>query len=276
VPTRTDRRPLQPRSLIVTVYGLYARDVGGWLSVAALIRLLAELGVDAPAVRSSVSRLKRRGIVEAARVAGAAGYGLSQPARDLLAQGDQRIFRQSRPTIAEGWLLAVFSVPDEERRHRYLLRASLGSLGFAGVAPGVWVAPAHLHEEAVSTLRRAGLTPYVELFRADHLAFGDLPVMVRRWWDLDRLAALYREFVAVHAPLVRRWQRRNGRHDAAAFADWVRALTVWRRLPYLDPGVPVEPLPAGWPGDAATDVLHRLREQLDFPARRHVFDVLGR
>jgi phenylacetic acid degradation operon negative regulatory protein len=260
----------------VTVYGLYARDVGGWLSVAALIRLLAELGVDAPAVRSSISRLKRRGIVEASRVDGAAGYGLSRSARDLLAQGDQRIFRQSRPTLAEGWLLAVFSVPDTERRRRYQLRTNLGWLGFASAAPGVWVAPAHLHEEAVGTLRRAGLTPYVELFRADHLAFGELPKMVREWWDLDRIAALYRSFVDEHAPLVRRWQRRTGRDDARAFADWVRALTVWRRLPYLDPGVPVELLPDGWPGEAAIEVLHRLRELLDFPARRHVFDVLGK
>jgi phenylacetic acid degradation operon negative regulatory protein len=36
----------QPRALIVTIYGLYAREAGGWLSIAGLIRLLAELDVD--------------------------------------------------------------------------------------------------------------------------------------------------------------------------------------------------------------------------------------
>ena len=65
-------RSARPRHLIVTVYGLYARSDGGWLSVAALIRLLAELGVDEPAVRSAISRLKRRGILEARRQAGSA------------------------------------------------------------------------------------------------------------------------------------------------------------------------------------------------------------
>src|SRR5689334_6651308 len=54
----------QPRALIVTVYGLYAREAGGWLSVASLIRLMAELGSDEPAVRSSISRLKQRGVLE--------------------------------------------------------------------------------------------------------------------------------------------------------------------------------------------------------------------
>src|SRR5690349_21834636 len=45
----------QPRTLIVTIYGLYAREAGGWLSVASLIRLMAELGSEEPAVRSSIS-----------------------------------------------------------------------------------------------------------------------------------------------------------------------------------------------------------------------------
>ena len=48
-------RPAQPRSLIVTIYGLYAREAGGWLSVAALIRLMASLAIDEPAVRSAIS-----------------------------------------------------------------------------------------------------------------------------------------------------------------------------------------------------------------------------
>ena len=38
---------VQPRALIVTIYGLYARDTDGWFSVASLIRLLSELGDDA-------------------------------------------------------------------------------------------------------------------------------------------------------------------------------------------------------------------------------------
>ncbi len=43
------------------------------MSVAALISLLTDLGVDEPAVRSSISRLKRRGILHASRRDGAAG-----------------------------------------------------------------------------------------------------------------------------------------------------------------------------------------------------------
>lgn len=52
-----------PRSLIVTLYGAYGRFMPGPVPVAELIRLLAAVGVDAPSVRSSVSRLKRRGLL---------------------------------------------------------------------------------------------------------------------------------------------------------------------------------------------------------------------
>ena len=53
-----------PRHLILTLFGLYARDAENWLSVRSLIALMADLEVDAAATRSSVSRLK----IEPARV----------------------------------------------------------------------------------------------------------------------------------------------------------------------------------------------------------------
>ena len=120
-------RSARPRHLIVTVYGLYARSGGGWLSIAALIRLLAELGVDEPAVRSAISRLKRRGILEARRQEGSAGYQLSAEACAILREGDARIFRRRRAALADGWLLAVFSVPEAERHRRHVLRSELAS-----------------------------------------------------------------------------------------------------------------------------------------------------
>ena len=189
-------RGRQPRALIVSVYGLYAREDGGWLSVATLIRLLAELGVDEPAVRSSISRLKRRGILVAERVGGAAGYGLSAEARGILDEGDRRIFDRPRAGVDEGWLLAVFSVPEAEREKRHQLRSRLAWLGFGTVAAGVWVAPEHLLDETHDALSRQGLAGYVDLFRADHAALGDQRAKVAQWWDLERLRSLYSEFLA--------------------------------------------------------------------------------
>ena len=47
--------------LILTIFALYGRTEGNWLSVASIVALMADLGADGQAVRSAVSRLKRRG-----------------------------------------------------------------------------------------------------------------------------------------------------------------------------------------------------------------------
>jgi len=258
-------RTAQPRHLIVTVYGLYARSDGGWLSVASLIELLGVLSVDEPAVRSSISRLKRRGILVARRHGGAAGYELSDAGLAILREGDDRIFRRERATLADGWMLAVFSVPEAERHRRHVLRSQLTRLGFGTAAPGVWIAPAHLHDATADMLRRLGLDAYADLFRGDHLAFGDLAAKVRGWWDLDELERQYQEFLDAHAAV-----RHGSRDDRTAFADYVRVLTDWRRLPYLDPGLPEELLPADWIGIRAADLFFDLRSRLEEPARAYV------
>jgi phenylacetic acid degradation operon negative regulatory protein len=268
-----ETRALQPRALIVTIYGLYAREVGGWLSVASLIRLMRDVGVDEPAVRSSISRLKRRGILEADRQDGVAAYGLSERAREILDEGDRRIFERPRATLQEGWLLAVFSVPESERQKRHMLRSRLTWLGFGTVSAGVWIAPAHLDAETRDVLHRYDLSAYVDLFRADYLAFGEVAEQVARWWDLAELDALYGEFLETYQPMLTSWRRRRSADEAAAFADYVRALTAWRRLPFLDPGLANEVLPRGWNGVRAADLFFDLHARLRQPARLHVENV---
>lgn len=266
---------MQPRAFIVTVYGLYARDVGGWISVSALIQLMGRLGIDAPSVRSAISRLKRRGLLEARKVGGSAGYSLSEQAREILDEGDQRIFGRQRAELADGWLLAVFSVPEAQRQQRHLLRSRLSWLGFGMTASGVWIAPRYLYKETREVLERYELSAYVDLFEADYLAFGDVFELASRWWDLDGLQRLYGEFLTFFDPVLHRWSRSDAGQDAEAFEDYVRALTVWRRLPFLDPGLPAELLPPDWNGVRAAALFDELQERLAESARRFAGSVIG-
>ncbi|MGW1887977.1 PaaX family transcriptional regulator [Streptomyces sp. NPDC001970] len=265
---------VSPRTFIVTVYGLYGRRHDGWLSIASLIALLGDLGVDEQAVRSSISRLKRRGILEARRQDGLAGYELSPEAREILQEGDERIFRRERPSLADGWVVAVFSVPESERSKRHQLRSRLSGMGFGAVAPGVWIAPAHLYESTTAMLGRLGLTEYADLLRSDYLAFTALPEKVRQWWDLDELDLRYKTFIAAQQPVLERWQQQPQADDATAFADYIRALTSWRRLPYLDPGLPTEVLPQHWAGLRAAHVFFALQTELEGRAHAHVARTL--
>jgi len=251
-----------PRSLIVTFYGAYGRFAPGPVPVAELIRLLAAVGVDAPSVRSSVSRLKRRGLLVPERTAaGAAGYALSPDARQLLEDGDRRVYATASPKD-EGWVLAVFSVPESERQKRHLLRSRLAGLGFGTAAPGVWIAPARLYEESRHTLQRLKLDPYVEFFHGEHLGFTPTVQAVARWWDLDAIAEQHTAFLDRHAPVLQTWEAREDTPPEAAYRDYLRALDSWRHLPYTDPGLPAELLPDNWPGARSAEVFRALHTRL--------------
>jgi phenylacetic acid degradation operon negative regulatory protein len=261
-----------PRAYIVSLYGAYVRRLGGWLSVAALVNLMAELEVDEPAVRSAISRLKRRGLLVAERRGQTAGYSLSGGAEQVLRAGDKRIFSRPTARLEDGWVLAVFSVPESERAKRHTLRSRLGWLGFGTAAPGVWIAPAYVADEAREAIDRLGLAGYVDLFTGRYLAFADLARAAGLWWDLRGLADRYEQFIGEVRPMRAGWDAapESAVDDLVAFADHVRTLTGWRRIRYLDPGLPSELLPEDWPGTRASELFFGLHDLLSGPALRHV------
>lgn len=267
-------RGQQPRALIVTLYGLYAREAGGWMSVASVIKLLGQCGIDPPSVRSVILRLNRRGLLKSAKRGSTAGYALSEDALQILREGDRRIFERRRATMDGGWLLAVFSVPETERDKRHKLRSRLAWLGFGMVASGVWIAPANLRDETLDMLSRYHLSGYVNLFCSHHVAFEPVVDQAAVWWDLARLQKLYQDFLDRHGPVLAAYQASPAVDPAQAFIDYLTALTDWRRLPYSDPGLPAEILPADWNGVRAADTFFELRERLAGPAHEFVESIL--
>ncbi|WP_236542463.1 PaaX family transcriptional regulator [Spiractinospora alimapuensis] len=275
-PGEVERPTRRPRSLIVSFFGSYGRDIGGWVSVADLIALMGELDVEPPAVRSAVSRLKRRGLLAAERIGGVAGYRLSEAGLRILTEGDRRIFHHTVGALSEGWVLVVFSVPESQRNKRHVLRSQLAWLGFGTTTAGVWLAPAHLEPEARAAIRDLGMSEYVELFRATHLGFSDLTEAVARWWDLPALQRMYESFLADHEPELSAWRRSGAAGTmGAAFASHLRAVDAWRRMPFLDPGLPPEVLPEAWAGSRAARVFFDLHALLREPGLAHVREVTG-
>ncbi len=266
--------PQRHQQLILTIYGLYARDEGGSIPVSALVQLLGELGVEESGVRSSVSRLKRRGVLESLRRNGVASYALSEPSLQVFSEGDERIYSRHRATADDEWLLAVFSVPESQRDKRHALRRELTWMGFGTVSPGVWIAPAHLHDEVRQRLAADGLDAFITYFRGRHLPADDPAGAVASWWDLEALDRQYEEFVLQHRGLASRWalgddQPTDPETARDAFRDYIPMFTQWRRLPFLDPGLPVEHLPAKWNGIVAEELFETLQRSLGGWARQH-------
>ncbi len=265
-------RLLRSRSLIFNVYGAFVRELGSWIAIAHLVRLMAALGVDEQAVRSSVSRFTRKGLLVREVRGGQVGYRLSDHALEILAEGDLRIYDRLEPArLEDGWALATFSIPEEVRGERHQLRTRLTWLGYGNLGAGLWIAPRRMLDRTLEMVDDLKLTDYVDVFEAHYAAFDDLASLVARCWNLDDLRNAYRAFIDTFGPVRRTWQRQAPDDAPAdAFADYVATLHEWRKLPYLDPGLPAELLPDDWEGTTAAELFADLRAMLESAARTHV------
>ncbi len=269
--------PARHQQLIVTIFGLYGQGVGDALPVSALISMLGTLGYDAPGVRSSVSRLKAKGVLKSVREGGIAKYKISESISDVFREGDRRIFAPEQPAPVDTWVLAVFSVPESMRNRRHQLRSELSALGFGSVASGVWIAPARKLEQAKERLTASGLIQFVDLFRSDYVFDGPMRPKISEWWDLKELDEQFTEFLEVYEGAEQQWSELVGDDPEAALAGsteelrrdafryYIPMLTMWRRFPYRDPNLPADYLPPDWHGPAVRRTflaVHRLAAPL--------------
>lgn len=277
-PPRTQRTQLQ--QLIVTLYGLYGEGAGS-LRVSTLVAMLAALGIDQQAARSTISRLKSKGILLSQKDDGVARYALSSDILDIFTGYDERIFSPERSKPGDPWALVVFSVPEAQRNRRYELRAELTSLGFGFVAAGVAIAPSTVMEQAMERLRARNLDGYTEYFSGDYLKGGDIRKHVSQWWDLETLDQEYSEFIDRYEDPVEKWQGRVGIATALsvedrmdAFHTYVPMLTMWRKFPYRDPNLPLEYLPEGWKAPRAKAAFLKLHGILEAPAAAYAEELV--
>jgi phenylacetic acid degradation operon negative regulatory protein len=264
---------LPPKVPILSIYGLYARQMGNWLAISGLVQLMGSLGYAEQVTRSAASRMKKSALLEPQTVDRVPGYRLTPSALEILADGDARIFHAEIPADpADGWILITFSVPEQRRNDRHVLRSRLVWLGFGQVSGGVWVAPRRTLGELRRMLDRTGLAGYVSLWDARYL--GDAAALVKEAWDLAELERSYRRFLDVARPLAEKWRVEH--RQQTAFTDYTRIVSLWRRLPFMDPGLPVELLPDQWIGQHAREVFGELDAQLRHPAMRYVLRVASR
>ena len=152
--------------------------------MAALVRILAPLGVTSPAVRTAISRMVRQGWLEPVEVQGGRGYALTDRARQRLDDAAARIYRTRDSGWKGGWDLLVLGAPPQ-RPNRERVRSGLSFLGYAQLADGTWISP-YPSPEAEALLAAEGAS--VTRFEAYD---GDAAALARMAWDLDALGAAY-------------------------------------------------------------------------------------
>lgn len=255
--------PMNARSALFDLYGDHLRRRGSQAPVASLVRLLAPLGITAPAVRTAISRMVRQGWLTPVRLAGGPGYALTPRAGRRLDEAADRIY-QSRATDWDGRWHVVVCERIRERARRERVRAALRYLGYAPIGETTWISPR-------ASVELTGVLE-TERLRADrfHSRYdGEPGELLSRAWDLEGLADAYLRWLAMAADLLAPAAAPDA-PDEEVFALRSTLVHEWRKFLFSDPGLPTALLPEGWPGHQAARLFHAESARLLPAAARFV------
>ncbi|HET9898296.1 MAG TPA: PaaX family transcriptional regulator C-terminal domain-containing protein [Streptosporangiaceae bacterium] len=258
---------MNARSALFDLYGDHLLSRGGQAPVAALVRLMRPAAISPPAVRTAVSRMARQGWLAPVRLPDGAGYRLTPRAARRLAQAADRIYRRDVPSWDGRWHVVIIDrVTERARRDR--LKSALGYLGYACLDGSTWISPRPADE----------LDPVIsaEHVRAERFLAsydGDPRGLAARAWDLDGIAHAYERWIEIAGEILAK--AGNGEQDEAIFAVRSELVHEWRKFLFVDPGLPAELLPSGWPGTAAAELFHAQADRLMPAAARFVDHALA-
>jgi phenylacetic acid degradation operon negative regulatory protein len=263
-----------PQHLILGLFTDYWFRTDEPLPSAALVSLLGDFGITPVSARAAIGRLARRGVLNVSKGGRRTFYRVTPGAARALEQSQRRVVEfaaADRPWDGL-WTTVIFSVPDDQRDLRHVIRGRLRFLGYAAVYDGVWMSPHADQQQTVELLESVGVGSATVLRSTlTHAQGGGDPLTA---WDLDAVHASYSDFIAEHTPLLDRVTRGQvGSSEALVARTTVK--DVWREMVSTDPELPANLLPADWPGRRARAVFADIYDKLGPLAEVRVRQLLA-
>ncbi|WP_194923964.1 PaaX family transcriptional regulator [Catenulispora pinisilvae] len=249
----------RPQSLMLTFFGIHVlgRDLA--VSSGSVIDALSRVDVTEEAVRSTLTRMVGRGLLERHRQGRKMYFALTPRAVSVLQDGYDRIWQRGAANLDwDGqWTLVGFSLPEAWRRERHDLRSRLTWGGFGPLQNGLWVAPSDV--DAAALLGDLGLDAHLRVFRGTVLKPTEVAAVLETAFDIGAIAADYQAFL-------QRWSQ-PGPGVPDPLGSQLLLHTDWLDLVRRDPHLPAGHLPADWPAIEAEELFHALAREREAAAR---------
>jgi phenylacetic acid degradation operon negative regulatory protein len=263
-----------PQHLLVTLLGDYWLTRQELLPSAALVAMIEEFGVSEVGARAALGRLSRRGLLQSSKVGRNTFYGLNREVAARVMAGGRRIMEfGTNETWNGAWSVVTYSLPEDRRDTRYLLRSRLRWMGFAPLYDGVWVSPTADPISVSQLLAELGVDTATVLSAtsAGLPGTGRAPIEA---WDLVALRVTYEQFLTrCRRMLVT--LRRGGTSPRKALQARTSVMDTYRTFPGLDPELPLELMPKNWPRPAARDLFIEVYDSLVPLAEVRVREIIS-
>lgn len=209
---------------------------------------LIALGHKPHAARQALARSITGGWLSTERRGRRSRVRLTTDTADMLRRGAQRIYNFGEPREWDGrWLLVLLRVPEEHREVRHQVRTQLAWAGFGSLGNGLWITTHVDREGELPAMSGAESVAELLSFRAELGRIGDPKEVVADAWDLEGVAGAYQAFIS-------RFRGQRPKTPEALFRAQTELVHEWRKFPFLDPDLPEQVLPAGWPRSGARQV----------------------
>lgn len=229
------------RSLLLTILGEYVLPRGEPVWQETLVGALVSVGHSPQAARQALARSVRGGWLSSSRVGRRARVSLSPQTASLLATGASRIYSFGSPWKWDGrWLVLILRVPESRRELRHQLRTQLAWAGLGSMGGGVWLTPHVSREAELQDAISSAPAAFATSFVASLGMLGRGVDVAATAWDLDSVRSQYQAFIEDFAAV-------RPASGEAFFRMQTLLVHAWRKFPFLDPDLPSELLPSGWP-----------------------------
>ena len=268
-------RRVRANSLIITIYGDFIAPHGGTVWLGSFIRLVEPLGLNERMVRTSVYRLSQDKWLVSEQIGRKSYYSLTASGRRRFEHAYRRIY-DARQDVWNGEWQVVIMPASLAAAQRDALRKELSWAGYGAVAPGVLAHPSVDSDTLLEILQDTGTHDKVVAMTAatiGALSSRPLQELAHECWNLEEIAAKYREFIDRLRPVLRALRSARSLDPEQCFL--VQALTMheFRRALLHDPLLPDQLMPADWSGLVARDLcrdVYRLTYRL---AQQHLMAV---
>ena len=257
--TRSPHRPASARALTFTILAEYLRDPETRLWSHTLFSALGAMGVAESSARRAVARVAAAGWIESERSGREVRWKATPAAVKLFSEARDEVYvhRRNPPAWDGKFLILSTTVSENQRPTRHTLRTKLRWLGFGALGRGIWISPRpDATRRVAAVLEELNLSENVISFVGTVGPLGSDYEVVHEAWDINGLSRQYQAFLL---------ELESFTPPATAeqsFEVLTSLVHRWRNFLLVDPDLPRELLPAGWPGHTARDQFYTLHDAL--------------